>query len=48
MPNGCVLFFDEIDSLCRKRSDNEDETSRRVKNELLKQLDGTMAVDRSA
>lgn len=37
---GCVLFFDEIDSLCRNRNDGEDETSRRVKNEFLKQLDG--------
>jgi SpoVK/Ycf46/Vps4 family AAA+-type ATPase len=39
-PGGCVLFFDEIDSLCRKRTDSEDETTRRVKNELLQQLDG--------
>lgn len=39
MPQGCVLFFDEIDSLCRRRSETEDETSRRVKNEFLRQLD---------
>ncbi len=42
-PDGCVLFFDEIDGLCRKRSESEDETTRRVKNELLKQLDGKLA-----
>lgn len=33
-------FADEIDSLCRGRSDNEDEQTRRIKTELLKQMDG--------
>ena len=35
---GCVLFFNEIDSMCRTRNDAEDETSQ-VRNEFLKQLD---------
>lgn len=35
-----IIFIDEIDSLCRKRSQREDEHSRRVKTELLQQLDG--------
>mmetsp|Transcript_2700 Transcript_2700/g.9558 ORF Transcript_2700/g.9558 Transcript_2700/m.9558 type:complete len:139 (+) Transcript_2700:3-419(+) len=36
-----VLFFDEIDSFCRSRSASEDESTRRVKNVLLTQLDRT-------
>lgn len=35
-----VVFIDEIDSLCRKRSSREEEHTRRVKTELLKQMDG--------
>jgi katanin p60 ATPase-containing subunit A1 len=35
-----VLFFDEVDSIARKRSEADDETSRRVKTELLTAMDG--------
>jgi len=35
-----IIFIDEIDSICRKRNSKEEETTRRVKNELLKQMDG--------
>ena len=35
-----MIFIDEIDSVCRERSSREEEYSRRVKNELLKQIEG--------
>ncbi|XP_065674911.1 uncharacterized protein LOC100197788 [Hydra vulgaris] len=39
-----VIFIDEIDSLCRKRDSKEAETTRRVKTELLKQIEGANRV----
>ena len=36
----CVIFFDEIDAVTRKRSETEDEVTRRVKSELLRSIDG--------
>lgn len=38
--NRAIIFIDEIDSLCRKRSQRDDEHSCRVKSELLQQMDG--------
>ena len=35
-----VIFFDEIDSLGSMRSDNENESTRQIKTELLLQIDG--------
>jgi len=35
-----VVFIDEIDSICRKRSMQEEEYTRRIKTELLKQMEG--------
>lgn len=37
----CVIFFDEIDALCQKRSDSADNSSSsRVVNQLLTEMDG--------
>ena len=35
-----VVFIDEIDSICRKRNSREEEHTRRIKTELLKQMEG--------
>lgn len=35
-----ILILDEMDSIGRKRNDDENETERRIKTEFLKQLDG--------
>ena len=35
-----IIFIDEIDSLVSKRSDNEQESSRRVKNQLFQEIEG--------
>lgn len=36
----CVIFFDEIDSICPKRAANSDSATTRVVNQLLTELDG--------
>lgn len=35
-----MVFIDEIDSVCRRRSTHEEEHTRRVKTELLRQMEG--------
>jgi len=35
-----IIFFDEIDSLCSSRSDNDDDSIRRIKTEFLVQMQG--------
>ncbi|XP_074753387.1 nuclear valosin-containing protein-like isoform X2 [Athene noctua] len=36
----CVIFFDEVDALCPRRSDHESGASVRVVNQLLTEMDG--------
>jgi katanin p60 ATPase-containing subunit A1 len=35
-----TIFFDEIDAIASKRGDKEDESSRKVKTELMARIDG--------
>jgi SpoVK/Ycf46/Vps4 family AAA+-type ATPase len=39
-PNGAVVFLDEIDAIGAKRTDQMNDASRRVLNQLLQELDG--------
>ena len=35
-----MVFIDEVDSICRRRSAQEEEHTRRIKTELLHQMEG--------
>lgn len=39
-----IVFLDEVDGLCRRRSNEETESTRRMKTELLTQLQGDAGV----
>ena len=42
-----IIFIDEIDGLCRRRNSNEQEQTRRIKTELLKQMEGSETQEES-
>jgi vacuolar protein-sorting-associated protein 4 len=37
----CIVFIDEVDAICGQRNDSAAESSTRVLNEFLGQMDGT-------
>lgn len=39
-PDQCIIFIDEIDSICGERNETDSESSKRVKTELLIQMQG--------
>ncbi|KAG8233095.1 hypothetical protein J437_LFUL013286 [Ladona fulva] len=45
LPGPSIIFIDEIDGLCRKRSTQEEDHSRRMKTELLNQIEGSKQDD---
>ncbi|ELU06447.1 hypothetical protein CAPTEDRAFT_44226, partial [Capitella teleta] len=46
-PGTSVVFIDEVDSICRQRSSREEEGTRRIKTELLTQMEGAASSDPS-
>lgn len=36
----CIIFFDEIDALCPRRDDSNENSSSRIVNQLLTEMDG--------